>query len=762
MANKNFRVKHGLEVAGSATVEADLTVTGNLTVNGTTTTLNTETLLIEDNIVVLNSNVTGTPSTNAGIEIERGDSTNSALTWTEADDKWYQNRGGVSTVIPVSTSELVEGTNEYFTTTKARDSVSGGTGVTYTAGTGVIAIGQSVATTADVTFNTVNANITDDNFILGQIVATRNSAYVPPVSALTTLAGQNGIIVVSSSGGLGYGANIAIRYHSGDTTAGVANSSGLAMSGSSGTSTAPGGIATNQVMGSMNFDGYTAGTSNDYVSQIATTNQGAGTAGINPIQMQFYARQAFTNSITLATTVTGASGTGSVATLTFTTQNTSPYTVGQSVTIAGMTPSGYNGTFVLTAVTTSSISYANATTGFTSGGTIKAANTVTSGGTGYRIRAYANSTALTPGNRFNFVDHTASAATYKSDAYTFANSVITGSTLTATNYMTLGATTGSINQDTFTIKNSAGTTTYANFVSGSATITTGGSTELIRTATTSGGNPTLLLKRQSTATTAPINGDGTGLRVSVAGSNATGYGIGFFNYNYQTVASGSDHEFVLALAKGDQTTGVVDAVNTIKSKATATSIYAGTAGAAGATSEVATFTPTGLAVTGDISATGRIVDYDKVYGNFYSSVDQLNPVANAENLMVFGTTDIASDVSIVSNGTALTRITIAKAGIYNIQFSAQLSQTSGGSANTFIWLKKNGTTVADTAGDTQVAGNGDKIMASWNYLVSAAANDYFELAWAASATSAILDAIAASGVVPAIPSVILTVVPVGA
>ena len=44
MANKNFRVKHGLEVAGSATVDADLTVTGNLTVNGTTTTLNTETL----------------------------------------------------------------------------------------------------------------------------------------------------------------------------------------------------------------------------------------------------------------------------------------------------------------------------------------------------------------------------------------------------------------------------------------------------------------------------------------------------------------------------------------------------------------------------------------------------------------------------------------------------------------------------------------------------------------------------------------------
>ena len=304
MANKNFKVKHGLDVAGSATVDADLTVTGNLTVNGTTTTLNTETLSIEDNIVILNSNVTGTPTTNAGIEIERGDSTNSALTWTEADDKWYQNRGGVSTVIPVSTSELVEGTNEYFTTTKARNSVSGGTGVTYTAGSGVIAIGQSVATTADVTFNSVDANITDDNYLLGQIVATRNTAYTPPPNNLTTLAGQNGIVISSSNGGVGYGANIAIRYHSGDTAAGVQNSAGIVQSGSSGVSTAPGGVATNQVMGTFSFDGYTAGTSNNYAAAIATVNQGAGTAGINPIQMQFYARQAFLNSVVLSTAVT--------------------------------------------------------------------------------------------------------------------------------------------------------------------------------------------------------------------------------------------------------------------------------------------------------------------------------------------------------------------------------------------------------------------------------------------------------------------------
>jgi hypothetical protein len=163
-----------------------------------------------------------------------------------------------------------------------------------------------------------------------------------------------------------------------------------------------------------------------------------------------------------------------------------------------------------------------------------------------------------------------------------------------------------------------------------------------------------------------------------------------------------------------------------------------------------------------VGVTGANLIYNRQYIEAYSTADQTNPVANAENLMIFGTTGISNGVSIVTNGTALTRITFANAGIYNLQFSAQLSQTSGGSANAFIWLKKNGAAVANTAGDTRVAGNGDRIMAAWNYVFSAAAGDYYELAWSASDTSVILDYSAAAAPVPAVPSVILTVVPVGA
>lgn len=76
-------------LAANVTISQDLTVTGNLTVNGNTTTLNTETLAVEDNVVLLNKNVTGTPSLDAGLEVERGDYTNAKLYWNETANAWY-------------------------------------------------------------------------------------------------------------------------------------------------------------------------------------------------------------------------------------------------------------------------------------------------------------------------------------------------------------------------------------------------------------------------------------------------------------------------------------------------------------------------------------------------------------------------------------------------------------------------------------------------------------------------------------------------
>lgn len=80
----------------------NMTIGGNLVVNGTTTSLNTEELKIEDNIITVNSNVTGTPLTNAGLEVERGTEANTSIIWNESTDRWtFSNNGTDYYNIPV-------------------------------------------------------------------------------------------------------------------------------------------------------------------------------------------------------------------------------------------------------------------------------------------------------------------------------------------------------------------------------------------------------------------------------------------------------------------------------------------------------------------------------------------------------------------------------------------------------------------------------------------------------------------------------------
>ncbi len=85
----------------------------------------------------------------------------------------------------------------------------------------------------------------------------------------------------------------------------------------------------------------------------------------------FTANVISTAQFALASTATaGAAGT---ATITFAAQTVAPFIVGQTIVVAGITPTGYNGTYTVTACTTTTVQYANATTGAQTGaGTVTA------------------------------------------------------------------------------------------------------------------------------------------------------------------------------------------------------------------------------------------------------------------------------------------------------------------------------------------------------------------------------------------------------
>lgn len=93
-----------LALPTDVTIPNDLIVTGNLTVSGTTTTVNAETISLADNIIILNSNATATPTENAGIEVERGDAANVGLRWNETTDRWQVTFDGTAWVDVLATS----------------------------------------------------------------------------------------------------------------------------------------------------------------------------------------------------------------------------------------------------------------------------------------------------------------------------------------------------------------------------------------------------------------------------------------------------------------------------------------------------------------------------------------------------------------------------------------------------------------------------------------------------------------------------------
>jgi hypothetical protein len=156
-------------VDGSTALTVDasgVVVAGNFTVSGTTTSVNSNTISLADNIITLNSDATGAPTQNAGLEIERGDEANTQIRWNEGSDKWtFTNDGAVYHPVAVNTDDLAEGTsNIYFTQARARTSlsVSGGSGISYNSLTGVFnlsGIPNSSLTNSSVTIGSTSVNL---------------------------------------------------------------------------------------------------------------------------------------------------------------------------------------------------------------------------------------------------------------------------------------------------------------------------------------------------------------------------------------------------------------------------------------------------------------------------------------------------------------------------------------------------------------------------------------------------------------------------
>jgi len=147
------------------------------------------------------------------------------------------------------------------------------------------------------------------------------------------------------------------------------------------------------------------------------------------------------------------------------------------------------------------------------------------------------------------------------------------------------------------------------------------------------------------------------------------------------------------------------------------------------------------------------------YGAFSSNQDQ-SATANTATLMTLNTTDFSNGVTIDSS-----KITVANAGIYNLQFSAQFQNTDNAIQDISIWLRQNGTDIVGSTGLVSIparksasAGEEAHQITGWNYYVSMAANQYIEIYWSTTLASVSIQYYAASTgpVRPATQSVVAT------
>ena len=124
-------------VGGDKTFSDDIVISGNLTVSGTQTIVNTATTSLADNIIELNRDASGSPSENAGLQVNRGSSSDVFLQWNETSDVWqFTNDGSTYYSIATSTDGLAEGsTNLYFTNARADARIAAATTSDLTEGT---------------------------------------------------------------------------------------------------------------------------------------------------------------------------------------------------------------------------------------------------------------------------------------------------------------------------------------------------------------------------------------------------------------------------------------------------------------------------------------------------------------------------------------------------------------------------------------------------------------------------------------------------
>ncbi len=145
------------------------------------------------------------------------------------------------------------------------------------------------------------------------------------------------------------------------------------------------------------------------------------------------------------------------------------------------------------------------------------------------------------------------------------------------------------------------------------------------------------------------------------------------------------------------------------------------------------------------------------YGQFSSNTDQTAAAIDTAYAVTYDQSDFLDGVTLSSGS----RLTVPHEGIYKVTFSIQLRNTTNDVQDADIWLRKNGSDVANTNSRFSIpqrksVGSDSHLIATTSIMVELVANDYIQVMWHVTNTGVSIEQFPAvtysAGVTPAIPA----------
>lgn len=183
------------------------------------------------------------------------------------------------------------------------------------------------------------------------------------------------------------------------------------------------------------------------------------------------------------------------------------------------------------------------------------------------------------------------------------------------------------------------------------------------------------------------------------------------------------------------------------------------------TASIATTTMTVTAVTSGSLLPSMLISGTGVTAGTYI-VEQLTGTTGST-----GTYRVSASQTVTSTtiaGSLPSKIVVDQSGLYNVQFSVQIINTTNDAQNMHIWFRLNGTDIPASASDFGISqrkstGTPSRSILALNYFVQMETGDYLELMWHPSDPGVSIEHFPATSAgvstpaIPAVPSVILTV-----